>query len=64
MADIIKYDVRTYVEELIKEKFPSKNKQEKILSDKREINMGEHFNERQPSVAIISNGRTASELGE
>jgi len=64
MDDIIKYDVRTYVEELIKEEFSSKNNEDKTLSDKREINTGDHFNVRQPSVAIISNGRTVSELGE
>jgi hypothetical protein len=38
MDDIIKYDVRTYVEELIKEEFSSKNNEDKTLSDKREIN--------------------------
>jgi hypothetical protein len=34
MDDIIKYDVRTYVEELIKKDLPSKNNEEKVLSDK------------------------------
>ena len=49
MNDIIKYDVRIYVEELIKKEFSSKNNEEKTLSDKRKINTGEHLNgQRRP----------------
>jgi len=44
MADIIKYDVRTYVEELIKNEFSSKNNEEKVLSDNGKTNTGEHPN--------------------
>jgi len=49
MTDIIKYNVRTYVEELIKKEFSSKNNEEKALSDKRKTNTGEHLNvQRRP----------------
>lgn len=64
MADIIKYDVRTYVEELIKNEFSSKNNEEKVLSENRKTDTGGHRKVQPPSVAIISNGRTASDLGE
>jgi hypothetical protein len=64
MADIIKYDVQTYVEELIKEEFSSKNNEEKTLSDKRKTNTGEHHKVQVPFVEIFSNGKTDSGLGE
>jgi hypothetical protein len=64
MDDIIKYDVWTYVEELIKNEFSSKNNEEKILSENRKADTGEHRKVQPPSVAIVSNGRTASGLGE
>ena len=50
MADIIKCDVQTYVEELINEEFSSKKNEEKTLSDKRRINTGEYFNQRRRSL--------------
>ena len=34
MDDIIKYDVRTYVEALIKKEFSSKKNEEEVLSNK------------------------------
>lgn len=43
MADIIKYDVRTYVLKLIKKEFSSKNNEEKVFPDNRKINTGEQF---------------------
>ena len=49
MTDIMKYNVRTYVEELIKNEFSSKNN-EKALSDKRKTNTGEHLNVQQRSI--------------
>jgi len=64
MDDIIKYDVRTYVEELIKKQFSSKNNQEKVLSENRKTDTGEHHKVQLPSVEIFSNGRTDSDLGE
>ena len=64
MADIIKYDVQTYVEKLIKNEFSSKNNEEKVLSENRKPDTGEHCKLQPPSVAIISNGKTASDLGE
>jgi hypothetical protein len=42
MDDIIKYDVRTYVEELIKKEFASKNNEEKIFSENRKADTVEH----------------------
>jgi len=63
MADIIKYDVRTYVQKLIQNEFSSKNNQEKILSEKRKPDTGEHCKVQPSSVAIASMGRTASDLG-
>ena len=44
MAHILKDDVRTYVQGLIKKEFSSKNNEEKFLSDKRETNTGDHRN--------------------
>ena len=44
MADIMKDDVRTYVEKLIKKEFSSKKNEEKVLSDNRKRNTGEHRN--------------------
>jgi hypothetical protein len=38
MADIIKFDVRTYVEKLIKKEFSPKNNEEKVVLDKRKAN--------------------------
>jgi hypothetical protein len=64
MDDIIKYDVRTYVEELIKKNFSSKNNQEKVLSENRKTDTGELHKVQLPSVEIFSNGRTDSDLGE
>jgi hypothetical protein len=65
MADIMKDDVRTYVEELIKREFSTKSKEEKVLLGRRKADAGEHRNvQRRPNIAIISNGRTASDLGE
>lgn len=65
MDDIIKYDVRTCVEELIKKEFSSKNNQEKVLSENRKTDTGEHHKVQPPSsVEIFSNGRTDSGLGE
>ena len=64
MADIINYDVRTYVQELMKKEFSSKNNEEKVFSENRKTVIGEHRKVQPPSVAIISNGRTASGLGE
>jgi hypothetical protein len=40
MDNIIKYDVRKYVEEVIKKEFSSKNNEEKFLSDNRKRNDG------------------------
>ena len=49
MTDIIKYNVRTYVEELIKKEFWSKNNKEKALADKRKKNTDDHLNaQRRP----------------
>ena len=64
MTDIIKYDVRTYVQELIKKNFSSKNNEEKALSENRKTDTGEDREVQPPYVAIISNKRTASDLGE
>ncbi len=64
MEDIIKYDVRTYVEELIKNEFSSKDNEEKILSENCKTDTGENRKVQPPSVAIISDGRTASGSGE
>ena len=64
MDDIIKYDVRTYVQKLIEKEFSSKNNEEKILSENRKTDTGEHRKVQPSSVAIISNGRTASDSGE
>ena len=65
MDDIIKYDVRTYVEELIKKEFSSKNNEEKVFSDNGKTNTGEHRNvQRHPLLQSSSNGRTVSDLGE
>ena len=64
MTDIIKYNVRTYVEELIKKEFSSKNNEEKTFSENRKTDTGEHRKVQPSSVAIISNGRTASDSGE
>jgi len=44
MDDIINYDVRTYVEELIKKEFSCNNCEEIVLSDKGKTNTGEHRN--------------------
>ena len=62
--DIIKCDVRTYVEELIKKEFASKDNKEKILSENRKTDPVEYCKVQPPTVAIISNGRTASDSGE
>jgi hypothetical protein len=64
MDDIIKHDVRTYVEKLIKEEFSSKNNEEKVLSENRRTDTGGHHEVQPPSVEIFSNGRTDSDLGE
>ena len=64
MDDITKYDVRTYVEELIKKEFSSKNNEEKVLSENRKTDTGEHHKVQPPSVEIFSNGRTDSDIGE
>ena len=42
MDDIIKYDVRTCVQELFKKEFPSKTNEEKVLSENRTTDTGEH----------------------
>jgi hypothetical protein len=44
MADIMKDDVRTYVEELIKKEFLFKKNEEKIFSDKCKAGPGETRN--------------------
>ena len=41
MADIMKDDVRTYVEELIKREFSTKSEKERILSDNGKTNADE-----------------------
>ena len=64
MVDIIKYDARTYIEALIKKEFSSKNNQEKVLSENRKTDTGEHHKVQPPCVEIFSNGRTDSDLGE
>ena len=46
MADIMKDDVRTYVEELIKREFSTKNNEGKVLSDNRITNTGEPRDEQ------------------
>jgi len=46
MDDITKYDVKTYVEELMKKEFPSKNNKEKVLSDNRKTDADENRNGR------------------
>jgi hypothetical protein len=63
MNDIIKYDVRTYVQELMKKEFPSKNNKEKVFSENRETDTGGHRKVQPPYAAIISNVRTASGFG-
>ena len=42
MTDIIKYNIRTYVEELIKKEILSKNNEEKVLSNNGKTKTGEH----------------------
>lgn len=64
MDNIIKYDVRTYVQELIKNEFSSQNNEEKVLSENCKTDTDEHRNVQPPSIAVISNGRTTSDLGE
>jgi hypothetical protein len=46
MADIIKDDVRTYVEELIKREFSTKNNEGKVLSVNRKTNTREPRHEQ------------------
>ncbi len=64
MDNIIKYDVRTYVQELIKKEFSSQNNEEKVLTENCKTNTGEHRKVQPPSIAVISNGRTTSDSGE
>ncbi len=59
MTDIINYDARTYVQKLIKKEFSSKNNEEKVLSDNRKTDTGEHRKVQPPPDTIISNVRTA-----
>ncbi len=64
MDDIIKHDVRTYVQKLIQNEFLSKNNEEKFLSENRKTDTGDYRKVQPRSVAILSNGRAASNLGE
>jgi hypothetical protein len=49
MADIIDYDVRTYVQELMKIEFSSKNNEEKVFSENRKTDTGEHRKVQPPA---------------
>lgn len=65
MDDIIKYDVRTYVEELVKKEFSFKNNEEKIFSDNSKTNTGENRNvQRRSLLHSPNNGRMVSDLGQ
>jgi hypothetical protein len=65
MHDIINFDVPTYVGELIKKEFSSKNNEEKFFSDTRKTNTGEHRNEQRHPLLQSSNiGRAISDLRE
>ena len=50
MADILKYDVQTYVRELISKEFGSNNKEYKVPLDDRKLNEGEHRKGKNRSV--------------
>ena len=50
MADIMKDDVQAYVRELIAKEFESINNEEKVLSDNRALNAGEHRNQQNRPV--------------
>lgn len=65
MDAIIKYDVRTYVEELIKKEFSLKNNEEEVLSNNSKTNTGENgHTQHRPFLQYYRNGRTVSDLGE
>ena len=49
MADIIKDDVQTYVRKLISREFEYSNNEDKVSSDNRKLNTGEHRNEQNRS---------------
>ena len=53
MANIMKDDVRTYVEELIKNEFMPKNNEEKFLSDNPKRNTGKHCNVHKHSESFF-----------
>ena len=53
MANIMKDDVRTYVEELIKNEFMPKNNEEKFLSDNPKRNTGKHCNAHKHSESFF-----------
>ena len=63
MDDIIRYDVRAYVEKLIEKEFSFKNKEDQILPENPKPDAGEHRKVQPPSVAIAGMGRTASDSG-
>ena len=50
MADISKDDVQTYVRKLISKEIESINNENKVLSDNRKLNKGEHRNPQNRSV--------------
>jgi len=51
MAEIMKADVRTYVEELFKKEFSSKNNEEKVLSENGKTNSGKPLHEKHPLLS-------------
>jgi hypothetical protein len=52
MADFMKDGFRTYIEELIKKEFSSKNNEEKVLSDKGIRSTGEIRDGRHPLFIV------------
>ena len=50
MADILKYDVQTYVRELISKEFGSGNNEGKTPVDNRKFNEGEHRDQQNRSL--------------
>jgi predicted transcriptional regulator len=53
MDDILKYDVRAYVEKLIEKEFLSKNHQEKAFSYKRRTNAGGSRDEQRRPFSLM-----------